>query len=67
MANGRDDRTKIDFTVADRVMIQSIHDKIDGVIDVKTNVDRNTTWIKVFKWAIGGGGILASLRMFGVI
>ena len=53
MANGRDDRTKIDFTVADRLMIAEIHSAIASTIKVKEQTIKNTTAIKYIKWVIG--------------
>ena len=67
MANGRDDRTAIDFTVADRVMLAEIHSRIKDVMGVKKQVVRNTTWIKVIKWSMGSGGIMVALRIFGLL
>ena len=50
MANNRDDRTKIDFTVADRVMLAEINRKLDELNGIKVEVTRNTTWIRAIKW-----------------
>ena len=52
MSNGRDDTTKIDFTVADRLMIQEIHTKISEVINIKDKVIKHGAWISVFKWGL---------------
>jgi len=66
MANGRDDRTKIDFTVADRLMLQYIHTKIDEVIGIKDKVNKHGIWISVFKWSMGSGIIVVGLKIAGV-
>ncbi len=53
MSNGRDDRTKIDFTVADRVMLVTINMKLDGALKIKDQTIKNTTAIKYLKWGMG--------------
>ena len=70
MSNGRDDKTNINFTVADRLALSRIEDKIDEVIRIKDQVIRNTATIKVLKWGIGcvggSGSLLIALRAFGI-
>lgn len=66
MANGRDDRTAIDFTVADRLMIAEIHKHISQAIDLEKTVIKNRTWIAAIRWVVGGGFITLGLKVFGV-
>lgn len=61
------DNQQINFTVADRVLLANIDTKLDDMVKLQTQVVRNTAWIKVFKWAIGSGGLVLGLRVFGVL
>ena len=67
MSNGRDDRTKIDFTVSDRLMIAEIHTHIQQAINIEKTVIKNSTWIKALRWTVGGGFAIVALRALGVI
>lgn len=74
MSNGRDDRTKIDFTVGDRLMISSIEDKMDGLVttferyqdnhnkehDKIDDALKDSISKKGLKWALG---IIGSLML----
>ena len=66
MANGRDDRTKIDFTVSDRLMIQHIYDHVEQAINLEKTVIRQGTWIAAIRWTVGGGALVVCLKVFGV-
>ncbi len=57
------------FTRADAERLTRIESKIDEVLGLKTQVTRNTTIIRIFKWIIAGGsglsgGLLALLKYF---
>ncbi len=68
MANGKDE--PLVFTRQDSERLTRIESKIDEVLGLKTQVTRNTTTIRIFKWIIAGGsglsgGLLALLKYFG--
>ena len=66
MANNRDDRTKIDFTVADRLMLAEISEKLDNLNGIKDQVIKNTTTIKLFKWLMPGIiTLMIAAKLFG--
>lgn len=65
MSNSRDDRTSINFTVSDRLMIAEIHTHIQKAINVEKTVITNKTWIAALRWVVGGGFGIVALRLFG--
>lgn len=48
--DSRDERTKIDFTVADRLMLAEINRKLDELNGIKDQVIRNSVWIRAIRW-----------------
>lgn len=50
MSNNRDEQTEIAYTVADRLMLAEISRKLDELNGIKTQVVKNTTWLKAIRW-----------------